>query len=84
MGSMWLTGTAAIGFNSAGGCWGAAWCGVLMIRVKVVELVMGTVREGTDTAGTSVGDLVEHYSAKSNFEDLQWISLDGSFGKRAA
>ena len=29
-----------------------------MIRVDVVELVMGTVREGTDAAGTPVGELV--------------------------
>ena len=58
LGSMWLTGTDAVGLNSKESCWEAAWFGVLMIRVDVVELVMGAVREGIDTAGTPVGELV--------------------------
>ena len=58
LGSMWLTGTDIVGLNSTDGCCGAAWFGVLMIRIDVVELDMGTVRESTDTAGIPVGELV--------------------------
>ena len=57
LGSMWLTGTDAVVLNSTDGCWGATWFG-LMIRVDVGELVMGTVRGGTDAAETPIGELV--------------------------
>ena len=55
---MWLTGTDVAGLNCVDSSCGAAWFGVLMFRDDVVELVMGTVREGTDTAGTPVGEIV--------------------------